>query len=127
MSAGNSSALSCGQSPANAPTAITTAASTISDTKASFSNYGSCVDIFAPGENITSAWIGSDSATNTISGTSMASPHAAGTAALIFDSKPGASVKKITKIMKKKSTKNTLSGLPADTANKLVYTKGFKA
>jgi subtilisin family serine protease len=126
VSAGNSSGQACGQSPANAPSALTTAASTISDTKASFSNYGPCVDIFAPGENILSAGIGSPNATATMSGTSMASPHVAGTAALIFETKPGASVKRLTKIMKKKSTKNTLTGLPAETANKLIYVKNIK-
>jgi subtilisin family serine protease len=64
--------------------AITVAASTSSDVRASFSNYGSCVDIFGPGAGITSSWHSSDVATNTISGTSMASPHVAGVSALIM-------------------------------------------
>ena len=122
VSAGNQSTLACGQSPANAPSAITTAASTISDTKASFSNYGSCVDIFAPGLDITSAWIGSDTATATISGTSMAAPHVAGGAAIYLSTDPGASVRRVTKALKRKGTKDTLSGLPADTVNLLLYT-----
>ncbi|MFL5348641.1 MAG: S8 family peptidase [Hyalangium sp.] len=84
VAAGNSNADACGFSPAHIPAAITVGASTIGDARASFSNYGPCLDIYAPGLNITSAWIGSDTATNTISGTSMASPHVAGAAALLL-------------------------------------------
>lgn len=65
-------------SPASSPNAITVAAINSSNARASFSNYGSVVDIFAPGQNILSAWIGSNTATNTISGTSMATPHIVG-------------------------------------------------
>jgi subtilisin family serine protease len=72
----------CGYSPARVPAAITVGATTSSDAKTSWSNYGSCVDLFAPGASITSAWHTNDGATNTISGTSMASPHVAGVAAL---------------------------------------------
>ncbi len=78
VAAGNSAANACNYSPARVPNAITVAASTSTDSVASFSNTGSCVDIIAPGAGITSAWIGSNSATTTISGTSMASPHVAG-------------------------------------------------
>ena len=67
---------------------MTVRASTITDAKASFSNWGSCMDWFAPGQAITSAWRTSDSATNTISGTSMASPHTAGVAACISSRTP---------------------------------------
>ncbi len=81
VAAGNSRRDACKFSPARAPSAITVGATTSSDTRASYSNYGRCLDIFAPGSSITSAWIGSVSATNTISGTSMASPHSAGVAA----------------------------------------------
>merc|ERR1712038_2122213 len=73
---GNASA--CSFSPASEPAAITVGSTTNSDARSSFSNYGTCLDIFAPGSSITAAWIGNDSATNTISGTSMASPHVAG-------------------------------------------------
>jgi subtilisin family serine protease len=122
VSAGNFSGDACTQSPANAPSALTTGASTINDAKADFSNFGSCVDIFAPGENITSAWIGSSSATNTISGTSMASPHVAGGAAIYLSTHPNASVARVTKALKMKATKDTLTGVPAGTVNKLLYT-----
>ncbi|KKK25089.1 hypothetical protein P175DRAFT_0495699 [Aspergillus ochraceoroseus IBT 24754] len=78
VAAGNENNDASGTSPASAPNALTVAASTSSNARASFSNYGSVVDIFAPGENILSAWIGSNTATNTISGTSMATPHIVG-------------------------------------------------
>ena len=82
VAAGNSSADACNYSPASAPSAITVGATTKSDVRASYSNYGSCLDIFAPGSGITSAWKTKDNATKTLSGTSMASPHVAGVAAL---------------------------------------------
>jgi subtilisin family serine protease len=82
VAAGNSSADACNYSPASEPSAITVGATTSTDTRASYSNYGACVDIFAPGSSITSAWHTTSDATNTISGTSMASPHVTGVAAL---------------------------------------------
>src|SRR5512133_1294148 len=82
IAAGNSNANACNYSPARVPNAITVGATTSSDARASYSNIGSCLDIFAPGSSITSAWNTSDTATNTISGTSMATPHVAGVAAL---------------------------------------------
>jgi subtilisin family serine protease len=82
VAAGNSNNDACRQSPARTAEATTVGATTSSDALASFSNFGPCVDLHAPGVGITSAWIGSNSATNTISGTSMASPHVAGAAAL---------------------------------------------
>lgn len=82
IAAGNSNANACNFSPARTPEAITVGATTSSDARASFSNKGSCLDLFAPGSSITSAWNSSNSATNTISGTSMATPHVTGVAAL---------------------------------------------
>ena len=88
VAAGNSTASSCTASPARVPNAITVNASTSTDARASYSNYGSCSDIYAPGSSITSAWYTSTTATNTISGTSMASPHVAGVAARLLSSNP---------------------------------------
>jgi subtilisin family serine protease len=81
----------CRYSPARAPNAMTIGATDKTDTKTSWSNYGNCVDWFAPGLSITSAWYSSNTATNTISGTSMATPHTAGVAALYLQGNPGAS------------------------------------
>ena len=78
MAAGNESANACNGSPARVGAALTVGSTTSTDARSSFSNYGSCVDLFAPGSSITSAWYTSDTATNTISGTSMATPHVAG-------------------------------------------------
>merc|ERR1712232_1304915 len=86
VAAGNSNTNACSASPAREPAVITVGSTTMTDARSGFSNYGQCVDIFAPGSGITAAWIGSDSATKTISGTSMASPHVCGGAALLLGS-----------------------------------------
>jgi subtilisin family serine protease len=80
----------CAGSPSRVPEAITVSATDSSDVRAPWANTGSCVDVFAPGVGITSAWFDSDTATNTISGTSMATPHTAGVAALYLETAPGA-------------------------------------
>eukprot|EP00026_Physarum_polycephalum_P009531 Phypoly_transcript_09659.p1 GENE.Phypoly_transcript_09659~~Phypoly_transcript_09659.p1 ORF type:complete len:403 (+),score=72.03 Phypoly_transcript_09659:114-1322(+) len=84
IAAGNDNGNACNYSPARVSTAITVGATTNTDARSSFSNWGTCVNIFAPGSSITSDWIGSNTATNTISGTSMATPHVAGVAALVL-------------------------------------------
>jgi subtilisin family serine protease len=94
VAAGNGNAFgqpvnACTKSPARVPAAMTVSATNVNDTRASWANYGDCVEWFAPGVNITSAWYTSDSATNTISGTSMATPHTTGVAALYLQANPG--------------------------------------
>lgn len=88
VAAGNDNADSCKYSPAASKKAVTVGASTIADERAYFSNFGQCNDIFAPGLNVLSTWIGSKYATNTISGTSMASPHIAGLLAYFLSLQP---------------------------------------
>ncbi|MGZ8413991.1 MAG: S8 family peptidase [Gemmatirosa sp.] len=120
VAAGNSNANACTTSPASASAVTTVASSTTADAKSSFSNYGSCVDLYAPGSSITSAWIGSRTATNTISGTSMASPHVAGVAAL-YKQAGDASQSTIDGWMKSNSTANRISGNPSGTPNRLLF------
>ncbi|HSH18530.1 MAG TPA: S8 family peptidase [Candidatus Saccharimonadales bacterium] len=91
VAAGNDSSDACYKSPARVAAAMTIGATDKTDTRPSWSNYGSCVDWFAPGADITSAWITDDAVTKTISGTSMATPHTAGVAALYLQGKPSAS------------------------------------
>lgn len=90
VAAGNENADACLGSPSRVGPAITVGATTNRDARASFSNYGTCVDVFAPGQDILSAWFTDNRATNTISGTSMASPHVAGIAALYLSQHPTA-------------------------------------
>jgi subtilisin family serine protease len=123
VAAGNETADACGSSPAAAPSAITVAASTIGDELAYFSNFGSCVDIIAPGEDITSAWIGSSTATDTISGTSMASPHVAGAAALYLETNPGATPAEVSAGLTGAATPDAIAD-PAGSPNLLLFT-GF--
>lgn len=110
VAAGNSSADACDVSPARAQSAITVAASTSSDALASYSNRGSCVDVIAPGSQIPGAWSTSNSATNTISGTSMAAPHAAGAAAKVLESSPGASPAAVSNALTSSATTGVVSG-----------------
>jgi len=119
VAAGNDNADACNYSPAAASGPMTVGATDQSDSMAYFSNHGKCVDIFAPGVDILSAWIGSDSASNTISGTSMASPHVAGAMALYLGEKDR-STKELKKLMIKHASRELLSGLPEETDNLLL-------
>jgi len=121
VAAGNSTADACGSSPSSELTAITVGATTSSDAIASYSNYGTCVDINAPGSGITSDWAGTSTATNTISGTSMASPHVAGAAALYLAANPNATPAQVTSALTDNATPNKLTNLRTGTPNKLLY------
>ena len=112
VAAGNSSADACSYSPARAPSALTIGAIDESNAKASYSNSGSCVDMWAPGTGITSTWIGGSSATRVLSGTSMASPHVAGLAARMLQARPGITVSEMENILTTASRTADPAALP---------------
>ncbi|WP_043429258.1 S8 family peptidase [Cystobacter fuscus] len=118
VAAGNDNADACNYSPASAPVVTTVAATTKTTARASYSNYGSCVDIYAPGSSITSTW--SNGSTNTISGTSMASPHVAGVAALYKATYGDASQATIDAWLKNNATSNAVTSNISGTPNKLL-------
>jgi serine protease len=120
VAAGNENQNACNVSPARAPEAITVGSSTSSDARSSFSNWGTCVDIFAPGSNITSARYSSSTASTTMSGTSMAAPHVAGAAALYLQTNPSATPSQVTAALTNNATSNKLSGVNGS-PNKLLY------
>jgi subtilisin family serine protease len=122
VAAGNNGANACNYSPARVPAAITVAASTSSDSLASYSNTGSCVDIIAPGSAIVSTWHTGSSAVNTISGTSMAAPHVAGAVALFYQQFGFRSPAEMSTLVKTKATKSVVSGVSSGTANLLLHT-----
>jgi cerevisin len=126
VAAGNDNADACNYSPAAAEKAVTVGASTLADERAYFSNYGKCTDIFAPGLNILSTWIGSKYAVNTISGTSMASPHIAGLLAYYVSLQPASdsafaveeiTPKKLKNALITVATSGALTDIPSDTPN----------
>jgi len=119
VAAGNENQNACNVSPASASGTLTVAASTSTDAKASYSNWGGCVDVYAPGSSITSTWI--NSGTNTISGTSMASPHAAGVAALYKGTFGDAASSTIVSWIINNSTANVITGNVTGTPNRLLY------
>ena len=121
IAAGNSSALASTSSPARVTEAITVGATSNTDVFASFSNYGSIVDINAPGVNITSDWNTSTTATNTISGTSMATPHVAGAVALYLEANPTATPAEVQAAIKANGTPNKITSLKTGTVNLLLY------
>jgi subtilisin family serine protease len=122
VAAGNNNRLACSYSPASAPTAITVGAIGGSDDRASFTNYGSCLDVFAPGVSIKSATIASSSAWRLLSGTSMASPHVAGAAALLLQSDPTATPAQIAALIVNSATPDVITGLAAGSPNLVLYT-----
>ncbi|MGH8971959.1 MAG: S8 family peptidase [Acidimicrobiia bacterium] len=112
----------CKSSPARVAAAVTVGATDISDRKASWSNFGRCLDLFAPGVGITSAWIGSTTDSDTISGTSMATPHTAGAAALYLQGNPGASPGTVQSALIASTTKNVVTSPGKGSQNRLLYT-----
>jgi cerevisin len=132
VAAGNDNADACNFSPAAAGKAVTVGASALDDSRAYFSNWGKCTDIFAPGLSIQSTWIGSKYAVNTISGTSMASPHIAGLLAYYLSLHPAIdsqfyapiTPERLKADIMKIATKDTLTDLPKDTPNLLAWNGG---
>ncbi|HEX6967799.1 MAG TPA: S8 family peptidase [Micromonosporaceae bacterium] len=121
VAAGNSNANACNYSPASAPNAMTVGATQSNDTRASFSNYGSCLDIFAPGVSVLSAWYTSNTATATLSGTSMASPHVAGAAARVLDRYPTYTPAQVTSYLKSTCTTGVVGSPGSGSPNCLLY------
>jgi subtilisin family serine protease len=121
VAAGNENQNACNVSPARAANAITVGATTSTDARASYSNYGSCVDVFAPGSAIRSTWYSSNTATNTIDGTSMASPHVAGIAALYLQGAPTATPATVANAIVTTSTTGLVTSAGTGSPNRLVY------
>ncbi|HYW08363.1 MAG TPA: S8 family peptidase [Longimicrobium sp.] len=119
VAAGNENQNACNVSPASAPAVTTVAASTSTDARASYSNYGSCVDLYAPGSSITSTWL--NGGTNTISGTSMASPHVAGVAAMYKGTYGDVGQSTINSWIVNNATQNVITGNPTGTPNRLLF------
>jgi len=122
VAAGNESTNACNGSPSRVPAAVTVGATTNTDARASYSNYGSCVDLFAPGSNITSAWYSSTTATNTISGTSMATPHVVGAAALYLQGHTTASPSSVASWLTSNATTGVVTNPGTGSPNRLLHT-----
>ncbi len=121
VAAGNERTDACTRSPASAANAITVGATDLGDLKAAYTNFGTCVDINAPGSNITAGWFFSSTSTRTASGTSMASPHVAGAAAVYRGLYPTATVAQVTSALISTSTPDVITNLNVGTPNRMLY------
>lgn len=121
VASGNSNANACNFSPASATGAYTVNAMQQGDSRSSFSNFGTCTDIFAPGSGVTAAWSTSDTATNTISGTSMAAPHVAGVAALLVSDSASLSLEQVKSQLTSLATAGAISNAGTGSPNLLIY------
>jgi len=121
VAAGNSNSDACNFSPAFVPNAVTVGSTTSTDSRSSFSNYGTCVDIWGPGSSIVSASHTSDSGTTTLSGTSMACPHVSGAAALVLGADNSKSPQKVISDLLDEAVQNSISGLRSGDTNALLY------
>jgi hypothetical protein len=123
VAAGNSTADACNYSPARVGPALTVGATTNTDARASYSNFGNCLDLFAPGSSITSAWHSNNTSTNTISGTSMASPHVAGVAALYLQVNREASPSAVSSAIVNGATPDKVTSPGSGSPNLLLYSR----
>ncbi|XP_038073070.1 extracellular serine proteinase-like [Patiria miniata] len=121
VSAGNSAGDACNQSPASAKEAITVGATDIEDQRASFSNYGKCVDLFAPGVDIPSLWMGGDFEVNTISGTSMSCPHVSGAAVIARSNDPTLEAAEVKAKILKDATPDVVKNPGPESPNLMLY------
>ncbi|GIG70460.1 S8 family peptidase [Phytomonospora endophytica] len=121
VAAGGSAANACNYSPAHVPAAMTVGATTNTDARASHSNYGTCLDIFAPGQSITSAWIGSTTATATLSGSSMSAAFVTGAAALYLHRYPTATPGQVSAALSANCTRGVITGAGTGSPNCLLY------
>lgn len=121
VAAGNSNADACNYSPAREPSAITVGATASNDARASYSNFGTCLDLFAPGSSIKSTWHSSTIATNTIGGTSMAAPHVTGVAAQFLQTSPTATAAGVANALRAAATTGKVTSAGVGSANLLLF------